>query len=75
MITDSKNITWTPSEDRSLWTASNGCTLFVNPASNDEQVLMGIEQMYLPQPVEKTDAERIAELEAKLAALLSKLSQ
>lgn len=75
MITDSKNITWTPSEDRSLWTASNGNTIIVNPASNDEQVLMGIEQMYLPQPVEKTDAERIAELEAKLAALLSKLSQ
>ncbi len=75
MITDSKNIIWTPSEDRSLWTASNGSTLMVNPASNDEQVLMGIEQMYIPQPVEKTDAERIVELEAKLAALISKLSE
>jgi hypothetical protein len=74
MITDSKNITWTPSEDRSLWTASNGSTLLVNPASNDEQVLAGIEQMYVPGPVEKTDADRIAELEAKLAELLSKLS-
>lgn len=74
MITDSKNITWTPGEDRSLWTASNGSTLLVNPAANDEQVLMGIEQSYLPQPVEKTDAERIAELEAQLAALISKLS-
>lgn len=74
MITDSKNITWTPSEDRSLWTASNGSTIIVNPASNDEQVLMVIEQMYVPQPVEKTDAERIAELEAQLAALISKLS-
>lgn len=73
MITDSKNITWTPSEDRSLWTASNGSTLLVNPASNDEQVLAGIEQMYVPAPVEKTDADRIAELEAKLAELLSKL--
>jgi hypothetical protein len=74
MITDSKNITWTPSEDRSLWTASNGSTLMVNPASNDEQVLAGIEQMYVPVPVEKTDAERIAELESQLAALISKLS-
>jgi hypothetical protein len=74
MITDSKNITWTPSEDRALWTDSNGCTLFVNPVATDEQVLMGIEQMYLPQPVEKTDAERIAELESQLAALISKLS-
>jgi hypothetical protein len=74
MITDSKNITWTPSEDRSLWTACNGSTLMVNPASNNEQVLAIIEQMYVPVPVEKTDAERIAELEAQLAALISKLS-
>jgi len=74
MITDSKNNIWTPSEDRSLWTASNGSTLLVNPASNDEQVLASIEQMYVPAPVEKTDADRIAELEAQLAALISKLS-
>jgi len=74
MITDSKNIVWTPSEDRSLWTASNGSTLLVSPASNDEQVLASIEQIYVPAPVEKTDAERIAELEAQLAALISKLS-
>jgi len=74
MITDSKNIVWMPSEDRSLWTASNGSTLLVNPASNDEQVLASIEQIYVPAPVEKTDAERIAELEAQVQALLSKLS-
>jgi hypothetical protein len=74
MITDSKNITWTPSEDRSRWTSSDGSTIIVNAACTDEQVLASIEQMYLPQPVEKTDAERIAELEAQLAALLSKLS-
>jgi hypothetical protein len=37
-------------------------------------VLAGIEQMYVPVPVEKTDAERIAELESQLAALISKLS-
>ena len=74
MITDSKNITWTPSEDRSVWTSSEGFTLIVNPDSNDEQILASIEQMYVPAPVEKSDSERIAELEAKLAALLSKLS-
>lgn len=74
MITDSKNIVWTPSEDRSLWTASNGSKLLANPASNDEQILTIIEQLYVPAPVEKTDAERIAELEAQLAALISKLS-
>ena len=74
MITDSKNINWTPSEDRSVWTSSEGGTLLVSPDANDEQVLSSIEQSYLPQPVEKTDAERIAELEAKLAAFISKLS-
>lgn len=75
MITDSKNNIWTPSEDRSIWTASNGSTLSVNPACTDEQVLSCIKQLYAPAPVEKTDAERIAELEAKLAALISQLSQ
>lgn len=74
MITDSKNNTWTPNEDRSVWTSQEGSTLIINPEANDEQVLASIEQIYAPQVVEKTDAERIAELEAKLAALLSKLS-
>lgn len=74
MITDSKNITWSPSEDRSVWTSSEGSTLIVNPDSTDEQILVGIEQMYVTAPVEKTDAERIAELESQVAALLSKLS-
>ena len=74
MITDSHNITWTPSEDRSLWTSSEGSRLLVNPASNDEQVLASIEQMYVPAPVIKTDEDRIAELEAQVKALLAKLS-
>lgn len=74
MITDSHNITWTPSEDRSLWTSSEGSRLQVNPAANDEQVLTAVEQMYVPAPVIKTDEERIAELEAQLKALLAKLS-
>lgn len=74
MITDSKNNTWTPNEDRSVWTSQEGSTLIINPEANDEQVLASIEQIYAPQVVEKTDADRIAELEAKLAELLSKLS-
>lgn len=74
MITDSKNITWTPSEDRSLWTASSGSTLIVNPACTDEQVLSCIEQTYVPAPIEKTDAERIAELEEQVKSLLSRLA-
>jgi len=48
--------------------------LLVSPDANDEQVLSSVEQSYLPQPVEKTDAERITELEAQLAALIYKLS-
>jgi hypothetical protein len=74
MITDSHNITWTPSEDRSLWTGSDGSRLMVNPASNDEQVLSSIEQMYVPAPIELSDSDRIAELEAQVKALLAKLS-
>ena len=74
MITDSNNITWTPSEDRSLWTSSEGSRLLVNPAANDEQVLASVEQMYVPAPVIKTDEDRIAELEAQVKALLAKLS-
>lgn len=74
MITDSKNLTWTPSEDRSIWTASDGSRLQVNSFANDEQVLASIEQTYVPAPVEKTDADRIAELEAQVKALLAKLS-
>lgn len=72
MITDSKNITWLPNEDRSIWTSSQGGRISVNPASVDEQVLSVIENLYLPQKVEKTDAERIAELEQKLSELISK---
>ena len=74
MITDSKNITWTPSEDRSLWTSSEGGRVIINPSCTDEQVLSCIEQLYVPQPVEKTDADRIAELEAQVKALLSRLA-
>lgn len=74
MITDSKNIIWTPSEDRSLWTSSEGSRLMVNPASADEQVLASIEQNYVPAPAINTDEDRIAELEAQVKALLARLS-
>lgn len=73
MITDSKNIVWTPSEDRSVWTSEDGRVVIVNPEAIDEQILAVIESLDAPQVVEKTPADRIAELEAKLAELLSKL--
>jgi hypothetical protein len=74
MITDSHDINWTPNEDRSVWTSSSGSRLIVNPAANDEQVLVSIEQTYVAAPIEKTDAERISEMEAQVKALLAKLS-
>lgn len=74
MITDSNNIVWTPNEDRSVWTSEDGRVVIVNPDAIDEQILATIESLNAPQVVEKTDAERIAELEAKLAELLSKLT-
>jgi hypothetical protein len=74
MITDSKNITWTSNEDRSIWTSSEGNHLEVNPVANDEQVLSAIEQCNVVAPAESSAADRIAELEAQVKALLAKLS-
>lgn len=74
MIIDSKNITWTSNEDRSIWTSSEGQSMQVNPAANDEQVLSGIEALYVIPPEEPNELDRIADLEAQLKALLAKLS-
>lgn len=75
MITDSKGKNWTPNDDRSVW--SNGeMSVVVNTDWSDEQVASALEAATDPameQPA-KTDAERIAELEAQVKALLSKLS-
>jgi len=45
----------------------------VNPDATDEQVLSCIESMRADVP-QHTDADRIAELEAQVKALLAKLS-
>ena len=75
MITDSKNKAWTPNPGRTLWTTPEGDKLTTNPDCSDEQVLAIIEQLYVSQSsAPKTDAERIAELEALVASLVSKLS-
>lgn len=73
MIKDSLNRTWTASEGRGTWICSDGSRLTVNPSSTDEQVLACLESL-ISEPAPKTDAERIAELEAQLAAILAKLS-
>jgi len=76
MITDSQNFIWTPNEDRSLWTCSDGRKLIVNPTMTNEQVISSIDSIYaspvLPEP--QTDSDRIAELEAQVKALLARLS-
>jgi hypothetical protein len=75
MITDSKNKVWTADAARVRWTTVEGDALTTNPDCTDEQVLSVIEGLYLSQSsTPKTDAERIAELEAQVSALMAKLS-
>jgi hypothetical protein len=69
---DSKGNDWTSNHDRSVW-SSGEMRIQVNPQMTDEQVLASIESC-IYGPVAKTDAERIVELEAQLAAILAKLS-
>lgn len=75
MITDSKNKVWTCDATRSAWSTVEGDKLTTNPGCTDEQVLALIEGLYASQSsTPKSDAERIAELEAQVAALIAKLS-
>lgn len=67
---DHKGLTWTRSEDGQFMTCEDGRKVLGNPEMSDEYL---VSVAYLePTPV-KSDAERIAELEAQLAALLSRL--
>ena len=69
--TDHNNLVWTRSEDLTSITCEDGRQVLGNPEMTDEYLVSVAYQS--AEPV-KTDAERIAELEAQLAALLSKLS-
>jgi hypothetical protein len=67
---DHKGLTWTRSEDGQFMTCEDGRKVQGNPEMTDDYM---VSVAYLePTPV-KSDAERIAELEAQLAALLSRL--
>ena len=68
---DHKGIVWTRSEDRLSIKSSEGAIVFGNEEMTDEYLVSVAYKQ--PEPV-KTDADRIAELEAKIAALLSKLN-
>ena len=70
---DTKNgLVWTRSDDLAEWTNNQGFKVIGSPEMCFEQMLNGYNS-YLEGLNVKTDAERIAELEAKLAALLSRL--
>jgi hypothetical protein len=70
-FTDQNNLVWTRSEDRLSITCEDGRSVLGNAEMTDEYLVSVAYQTDTPQ---KTDAERIAELEAQLAALLAKLS-
>jgi hypothetical protein len=69
---DHNGLAWTRSEDRQTITCQDGRSVLGNPEMSDEYL---VSVAYLPTPEpEKSPEERIAELEAQLAALLAKLS-
>ena len=71
-IDPNTGMVWTRSEDLTTWTNDQGLTIIGHPDMVFEQLLVAYQSMINPTPA-KTDAERIAELEAQLAALLSRL--
>jgi hypothetical protein len=71
-FTDHNGLVWTRSDDRLRITCEDGRTVMGNEQMTDEY-LVSVAYLPPPEPV-KSDAERIAELEAQLAALISKLS-
>ena len=68
---DQNNLTWTRSADGSTITCEDGRQVLGNSEMTDEYLVSVAYQV--AEPV-KTDADRIAELESQLAALLAKLS-
>ena len=69
--TDQNNLVWTRSEDRLSITCEDGRSVLGNEEMTDEYL---VSVAYQAEQPAKSDAERIAELEAQLAALLAKLS-
>ena len=68
---DQNGKTWTRANDGLSITCEDGRKVLGNPEMTDEYLVSVVYQTDVPV---KTDAERIAELEAQVAALLSKLS-
>ena len=70
-FTDHNGLVWTRSDDLTSITCEDGRSVLGNAEMTDEYLVSVAYQVETPQ---KSDAERIAELEAQLAALLAKLS-
>jgi hypothetical protein len=71
-FTDHNGLVWTRSEDLLSITCQDGRSVMGNAEMTDEYL---VSVAYLPPPEPtKSDADRIAELEAQVQALLSKLS-
>jgi hypothetical protein len=67
---DQNGLTWTRADDGQSITCEDGRKVVGNPEMSDEYLVSVAYQAEVPV---KTDAERIAELESQLAALLSRL--
>ena len=67
---DQNEKTWTRADDGLSITCEDGRKVIGNPEMSDEYLVSVAYQAEVPV---KSDAERIAELEAQLAALLSRL--
>jgi hypothetical protein len=69
---DHNGLVWTRSQDLRTITCEDGRSVLGNPEMTDDYL---VSVAYLPPPEPpKSDADRIAELEAQLAALLARLS-
>lgn len=72
MIIDSQGKNWNRSEDRLELVCEDGRKVLGNADMTDEYLLSVAEMP--PPAAEKTEADRIEELEAQVKALLAKLS-
>jgi len=68
---DQNGLSWTRSDDLSSIKCEDGRVVLGNPEMSDEYLVSVAYQSAVPV---KSDAERIAELESQVAALLAKLS-
>ena len=71
-FTDHNGLVWTRSDDLTSITCQDGRQVLGNAEMTDEYLVSVAYQV--SETPQKSDAERIAELEAQLAALLGKLS-